>query len=119
MPAAMASPYANARPGRTDMRAGTNAAIAGIPARADWTDMRARIDPVAADTGAYANNRTGMATGTHTVIADTGAGADRADMRARSDTMAPDMRPDAHAEDIDARAHIGNGRGRSEQGERE
>ena len=101
------------------MRAGANAAIAGPPACADRTDMGARIDAVAADTGAYADNRTGMATGTHAVIADTGAGADRTDMCAGTDTMAPDMRPDAHAEDTDARAHIGNGRGRSEQGERE
>jgi len=57
MPAAMASPHANAGFGRADMRAGTNAAIADTPARADRTDMGARIDAVAADTCAYANIR--------------------------------------------------------------
>jgi hypothetical protein len=119
MPPAVASAYANAGPGRGDMRTDTNAAIAGIRACADRTDMRARIGAVAADTGACANNLTGMATGTDTVIIDAGAGANGTDVRAGTDTMAPDMRANAHAKNTDAPAHIGNGRGRSEQDERE
>jgi hypothetical protein len=101
------------------MRAGTNAAIACVRARANRTNMGTRIGSVTADTGAYANYRTSMCTGIHAVIADAGASADGTNMSAGTDTMAPNMRPDAHAEDIHARAHIRNGRGRSEQGERE
>jgi hypothetical protein len=119
MPAAVASPYANASPGRADMRAGTNPAITSPRAHTDRTDMGTRIGSVAADTGAHANYRTNMSTGIHTVITDAGACADRTDMRAGTHTMAPDMRTYADSQDIDASAHIGNGRGRSEQDERE
>ena len=101
------------------MRAGTNPAITGPRARTDRTDMGTRIGSVAADTGAHANYRTSMSTGIHAVITDAGACTDRADMRAGTDTMAADMRSNAHAKNIDARAYVGNGRGRSEQGERE
>jgi hypothetical protein len=101
------------------MRAGTDAAIAGTRACANRADMRARIGPVAAHAGAHADNRTGMAAGIHSVIADTGAGTDRADMGPRADTMAPDMRANADSQDIDARAYIGGGGGRSQQDERE
>jgi hypothetical protein len=101
------------------MRAGTNAAIAGIRARADRTDMRAAINTVTANPRASADNIAGMTAGIDAVITDTGACANRTDMRAGTDTMASDMRANAHAKNTDAPAHIGNGRGRSEQDERE
>jgi hypothetical protein len=121
MPAAVASPYAKAGLGRADMRAGTNAAVANTCARANRTDMRAAINTVTANPRASADNIAGMTAGIDAMIADAGAGAhaDRTDMRAGTDTMASDMRANAHAKNTDAPAHIGNGRGRSEQDERE
>jgi hypothetical protein len=101
------------------MRAGTNAAIAGIRARADRTDMRAAINTVTANPRASADNIAGMTAGIDAAITDTGTCAHWTDMRAGTDTVAADMRANAHAKNIDARAYVGNSRGRREKDERE
>ena len=110
-PIAVASMKADTGPGRTDMRAGSNAAVAHTGARANRTDMGTRISAVTADTGAHPDNRTGMAARMYALTADAGPGANRADMGARAHAMAADMRPNTHAQHLYTPPHIRKGSG--------